>query len=101
MEYFHNQKTLTSFGKIRNGSSLITEIPNDRFDWHDYNDSHMKWGAFLNHVKYFDADYFNMSRQEADVLDPQHRMFMQVVWNTIEDAGYKPSSLSERTLVYL
>lgn len=79
--------------KLENGSSLITEIPNDRFDWHDYNDSHMKWGAFLNHVKYFDADYFNMSRQEADVLDPQHRMFMQVVWNTIEDAGYKPSSL--------
>ena len=35
--------------KLENGSSLITEIPNDRFDWHDYNDSHMKWGAFLNH----------------------------------------------------
>lgn len=36
--------------KLENGSSLITEIPNDRFDWHDYNDSHMKWGAFLNHL---------------------------------------------------
>lgn len=80
--------------KLEDGHSLISEIPNERFNWRTFNDSHMKWGAFLKDVRCFDADYFNMSRQEAVVLDPQHRMFMQVVWNTIEDAGYKPSSLS-------
>src|SRR3546814_19299117 len=37
-----------------------------------------------------------MSPREAELMDPQHRLFIQCVWKLIESAGYAPKSLSGR-----
>jgi 3-oxoacyl-(acyl-carrier-protein) synthase/thioesterase domain-containing protein/aryl carrier-like protein len=73
---------------------LITEIPEERFDWRAFDDPKVKWGGFMKEVDKFDAAFFGISAREADVMDPQHRLFLQVAWGAIEEAGYKPSDLS-------
>lgn len=43
----------------------------------------------------FDPLFFNISPKEAACIDPQHRLFLQTAWHTIEDAGYSIGSLSK------
>ena len=81
---------------------LISEIPKDRWDWHEYygegkiNKTKVKWGGFINDIDKFDAAFFAISPREAELMDPQHRLFLETVWKTIEDAGYDPYSLSNQ-----
>ena len=53
-----------------------------------------KWGGFIEDVAAFDAAFFSISPHEAELMDPQHRLFMQTVWHTIEAAGYDPLTLA-------
>lgn len=38
----------------------------------------------------FDAEFFGMFPREAAVTDPQHRIFMEICWEALEDGGYDP-----------
>ena len=84
------------------GADLVDEIPIDRWDWRQYfgdpsnevNKTNSKWGAFMNHVDCFDAEFFGIAPKEAQVMDPQQRLFLQIVWHAIEDAGYNAENLS-------
>ena len=71
---------------------LITEIPKERFDYRAH--SIPKWGGFINDIDKFDAAFFNISPREAELMDPQQRLFLQSVWQAIEDAGYASEYLS-------
>ncbi|RJF41179.1 SDR family NAD(P)-dependent oxidoreductase [Actinomyces sp. 2119] len=51
-------------------------------------------GTFIDAVDEFDARFFGISPREARLMDPQHRLFLQTVWHTIEDAGYDPAGLA-------
>lgn len=85
------------------GEDCITEIPSDRWDWREYlgdpskssNKTNSKWGGFISDVDKFDANFFGISPREAELMDPQQRILLETVWNTIENAGYKTSDLSE------
>lgn len=85
---------------------LITEVPISRWDWREYysedlrekNKSVSKCGGFINDVDKFDAQFFSISPLEAELMDPQHRLLLQTVWKAIEDAGYKASELSGRSI---
>ncbi|GAX60236.1 beta-ketoacyl synthase, partial [Candidatus Scalindua japonica] len=87
---------------LEGGKDLISEIPADRWDWRAYygdpqkevNKTNIKWGGFIDDVDKFDPMFFGISPMEAELMDPQQRLFMECVWETIEDAGYKPSDLS-------
>lgn len=58
-------------------------------------------GGYLTDVSRFDADFFGVSGREADVLDPQHRLLLEVVWEALEHAGLPPDGLAgSRTGVY-
>ncbi len=81
--------------------NLVTEIPQDRWDWRKFygesdlgnSKTEIKWGGFIPEVDKFDADFFNISPLEAELTDPQQRLFLETVWHTIEDAGYQASAL--------
>jgi amino acid adenylation domain-containing protein len=87
---------------LESGDDLITEVPYDRWDWQAYygdptietNKTKAKWGGFLPEVDKFDPLFFGISPREAELMDPQQRLFLETVWKTIEDAGYKASDLS-------
>ncbi len=86
---------------LKNGQDCITEIPNDRWDYHLYFDedrnkpgkTYSKWGGFLQGVDQFDPLFFNISPREAEMMDPQERLFLQCVYETLEDAGYTRDNL--------
>jgi len=40
----------------------------------------------------FDAAFFGILPNEAEVMDPQHRVFLECAWHALEDAGYDPGS---------
>lgn len=54
--------------------------------------SYVKAGSILEDYDKFDAGFFGYSPQEAQLMDPQHRLFIECVWEAFEDAGYNPES---------
>ncbi len=87
------------------GRDLVTEIPADRWDWREFdgdpatepNKTNIRWGGFIDDVDKFDADFFKVSPREAQLMDPQQRLMLEVVWKAIEDAGYRATELARRT----
>lgn len=47
--------------------------------------------SMLDDIESFDADFFGIPAREALVLDPQHRLFLECVWEAFEDAGLDPA----------
>jgi phthiocerol/phenolphthiocerol synthesis type-I polyketide synthase E len=48
-------------------------------------------GFVLDDTDLFDAGLFGMTPREADVTDPQHRVFLELCHSALEDAGYDPA----------
>src|SRR5690606_7374448 len=44
----------------------------------------------INDVEQFDAAFFGISPREAELMDPQHRVFLELSWECIERAGHVP-----------
>ncbi len=84
------------------GVDAITEIPADRWPIDRFYDSdpdasgrmYTRHGAFLPDVDGFDPDFFGISRREAETLDPQHRLALEVAWEALENSGYNPAGLA-------
>lgn len=104
---FPGSKNLDEFWEhLESETDLITEVPKDRWDWRDYHKDYAdgdittksKWGGFIPDVDKFDPRFFKISPLEAEMMDPQQRLFLQIVWHTIEDSGYKASDLSGRNI---
>jgi acyl transferase domain-containing protein len=45
-------------------------------------------GGMLEGVELFDAELFGISRREAEIMDPQHRLFLECAWEAMDNAGY-------------
>ncbi|WP_166418521.1 type I polyketide synthase [Cochlodiniinecator piscidefendens] len=52
--------------------------------------NYVRAAAPLDRFEYFDADFFGFSPKEAAILDPQHRQFLEVTWEALENAGHVP-----------
>ncbi|MDT0268346.1 SDR family NAD(P)-dependent oxidoreductase [Streptomyces sp. DSM 44915] len=87
---------------LRQGVDCVTEIPTDRWDHSPYlsteagQGSYARWGGFLDDAAGFDSLFFNISPGEAEILDPQERIFLECVHHTLEDAGYSRRALTGR-----
>jgi polyketide synthase PksJ len=45
-------------------------------------------GGVLGDIALFDADFFGYPPREAELMDPQQRLFLEYAWRALEDAGY-------------
>ena len=74
------------------GRDSISEIPPARWDPRRHLDREGRpygvWGGFVDGVAEFDPLFFNISPGEAELMDPQERLFLQCAYEVIEDAGY-------------
>src|SRR4030095_1512622 len=48
----------------------------------------VKAAAKVEGIDLFDARFFGFSPREAALLDPQHRLFLETVWEALGNAGY-------------
>ena len=51
---------------------------------------YVKTGNYLDDKDCFDSTFFDYLPNEAKVMDPQMRIFHEIVWESLEDAGYNP-----------
>jgi acyl transferase domain-containing protein/thioesterase domain-containing protein/acyl carrier protein len=52
--------------------------------------SYVRAGMPIANLAEFDAGLFGFSPREASIMDPQHRHFLECVWEAFEDAGHDP-----------
>ncbi|MGB7858128.1 MAG: beta-ketoacyl synthase N-terminal-like domain-containing protein, partial [Pseudolabrys sp.] len=55
------------------------------------NPNYVKAAPILRDVEMFDASFFGYSPKDAALMDPQHRLFLEVCWEAFESAGYDPA----------
>lgn len=85
---------------LMTGHCAIKPIPQDRWQT-DINYSGA-WGGFIEGINLFDAHFFEISPLEANDMDPQHRLLLEVSWEALERSHILPSSLQDsRTGVYI
>jgi acyl transferase domain-containing protein len=53
---------------------------------------YVPFAAPLDGFEMFDAEFFGFGPKEAAILDPQHRRFLEVAWEALEDAGHMPET---------
>jgi phthiocerol/phenolphthiocerol synthesis type-I polyketide synthase E len=54
----------------------------------------------LENVDLFDADFFGFTPREAEILDPQHRIFLETAWSALQDSGTDPGQFAGRIGVF-
>lgn len=104
---YPESKDLEKFWKnLRNSKNCITEVPKERWDFNDYfstdktdkSKTNSKWGGFIADADKFSPLFFNLSPREAENMDPQERLLLEVIWSTVEDAGYTPTVLNQKSV---
>lgn len=95
---------------LSGGKDVVTSVPGERFDlaryWHPDRKASGRTcsvsAGIVGDVKKFDAAFFGMSPKEAEALDPQQRMMLEMAWEAFEDAGIAPSEAAgSKTAVYV
>jgi len=64
------------------------------------NPNYVKAGGVLEDIDLFDASFFGFNPREAEITDPQHRLFLECAWEALECAGYDPQSYKGLIAVY-
>lgn len=91
---------------IRDGVSSITFFSDEELAAEGItpdllaNPLYVKAGAVLDDVELFDASFFGFTPREAEIMDPQHRFFLECAWEAIENAGYDGETFDGRIGVY-
>ncbi|WP_414754484.1 beta-ketoacyl synthase N-terminal-like domain-containing protein [Anabaena sp. CCY 9910] len=56
------------------------------------NPHYVKASSVLSDIELFDANFFAYSAKEAELIDPQQRLFLELAWEAVEKAGYDPQT---------
>lgn len=104
---FPGAETVKDFWEnLINGKETISFFSNDELlesgvDKELLNNSkYVKARGIIEKADHFDASFFGYTPREAELLDPQHRIFLECTWHALEDAGYNPFQSTLRTGIF-
>ena len=64
------------------------------------NPRYVKAASILPDADLFDASFFKFTPHDAEITDPQHRLFLECAWEALENAGYDSETYKGRIGVY-
>ncbi|MBE9209297.1 type I polyketide synthase [Nostoc sp. LEGE 06077] len=104
---FPGAKNLDEFWQnLRDGVESICffneeELVSSGIDKNEFNQpNYVKAKAILEDVELFDAAFFEFTPKEAEITDPQHRLFLEHAWTALENAGYDSKTYLGQIGVY-
>ncbi|MEX6633169.1 type I polyketide synthase [Hyphococcus lacteus] len=104
---FPGAKNVDAFWRnIKNGVESITHFSPDELEISDPSGHDKDAGDYvcakgmLDDIDMFDARFFGYLPREAEVMDPQHRIFLEICWEAMENAGYDAHRYSGSVGVY-
>lgn len=91
---------------LREGRESIRELSDQELheagttlrDLHD--PQFVRRAGYLDGVAAFDAAFFGIAPRDAAVMDPQHRIFLELAWQALEDAGYDAERCAGPLAIY-
>ena len=101
---FPGADTVAAFwDNLAAGTCSITDVPRERWDADALFDptpqtpgrTYCRRGGFLADIDRFDPLFFNMSGHDAELCDPQQRLFLEECWNALEDAGHAGPAVAD------
>jgi non-ribosomal peptide synthase protein (TIGR01720 family) len=75
---------------------LAAGVPPDELNAPNY----VRARGYLEGAEEFDAAFFGIGPREAEIMDPQQRLFLECAWEAFERAGYDPEAYEGRVGVY-
>src|SRR3954467_10209186 len=97
---FPQAKNLEEFWRnLREGKECISFFKDEPIQWLPIehppkpdDPRYVRARAALEKPEWFDAAFFGMNPKEAEIMDPQHRVFLECAWEALEDAGCNPET---------
>ncbi len=87
------------YENLLEGKQLFTEYPRNRgIKFPKQQDNQMYTGSYLEKVKKFDYEFFNIPRKEAEFMDPQERILLQMTWKALDEAGYSKDKIKSTNM---
>ncbi len=104
---FPNAKNLEEFWhNLQNGVESISIFTDEEIISEGINPAilgdrnYVKASAILKDIDLFDAAFFSFNPKEAEITDPQHRIFLECALEALENAGYGSNRCDSRIGVY-
>lgn len=79
--------------KLLNGESMTSPIPANRWSGAAHTGEYPDWIGYMRDIESFDADYFGIKEDDAIVMDPQHRIILELTEELLARGGYLGSDL--------
>jgi len=96
-QFWHNLRGgMESIHRFTDKELESLGIPPDVYNHPDY----IKAGTVLENVDMFDAEFFRFNPREAEIRDPQHRIFLECASEALENAGYDVESYRGQIAVF-
>lgn len=88
---------------LQSGRDAIAEVPPNRWALEEFYDPEpgtpgkmsTRYGGFIDGVDRFDPHFFGIAPREAERIDPQQRLVLEVAWEALENAAIPPAALAQ------
>lgn len=88
--------SMESISRLTDEELINSGVPQDLLN----NPNYVKASGVLSDIELFDANFFAYSAKEAELIDPQQRLFLELAWEATEKAGYDPQTYNGLISIY-
>ncbi len=82
------RKGINCLSRFSDDSLLKKGVKKEDLDIPNY----VKAGYVIENIEYFDAEFFGYNAKDAEFMDPQQRIFLEIAWEALENAGCNPDT---------